>query len=98
MPLMIETLAAAMNRAGSADPTAVAHALEGIRFDNGFHASWMRADDHQLIQPLYVMQMDKAGTSGVHFDNEGSGYGFRTVLALPAERTVLPTVCKMQRP
>jgi branched-chain amino acid transport system substrate-binding protein len=42
--------------------------------------------------------MDKAGTSGVHFDNEGSGYGFRTVLALPAERTVLPTVCKMQRP
>ncbi|WP_233850559.1 branched-chain amino acid ABC transporter substrate-binding protein [Paraburkholderia sp. HD33-4] len=98
MPLMIDTLAAAMNRAGSADPTAVAKALEGIRFDNGFHASWMRADDHQLIQPLYVMQMDKAGTPGVHFDNEGSGYGFRTVLALPAERTVLPTVCRMRRP
>jgi branched-chain amino acid transport system substrate-binding protein len=98
MPLMIETLAAAMNRAFSADPTAVARALEGIRFDNGFHASWMRADDHQLIQPLYVMQMDKAGTAGVQFDNEGSGYGFRTVLALPAERTVLPTVCRMHRP
>lgn len=98
MPLMIETLAAAMNRAGSADPTAVAKALEGIRFDNGFHASRMRADDHQLIQPLYVMEMDKAGTPGVHFDNEGSGYGFRTVLALPPERTVLPSVCKMKRP
>lgn len=98
MPLMIETLAAAMTRAGSADPTAVAKALEGIRFDNGFHASWMRADDHQLIQPLYVMEMAKAGAPGVHFDNEGSGYGFRTVLALPPERTVLPTVCKMQRP
>ncbi|EIF32394.1 ABC-type branched-chain amino acid transport system, periplasmic component [Burkholderia sp. Ch1-1] len=98
MPLMIETLAAAMSRAGSADPTAVARALEGIKFDNGFHASWMRADDHQLIQPLYVMEMDKAGTPGVHFDNEGSGYGFRTVLALPPERTVLPTVCRMKRP
>jgi branched-chain amino acid transport system substrate-binding protein len=98
MPLMIETLAAAMNRAGSADPTAVARALEGIRFDNGFHASWMRTEDHQLIQSLYVMEMDKAGTPGVHFDNEGSGYGFRTVLALPAERTVPPTVCKMKRP
>jgi branched-chain amino acid transport system substrate-binding protein len=97
MPLMIETLAAAMNRARSADPAAVARALEGIRFDNGFHASYMRADDHQLIQPLYVMQMDKAGQPGVRFDNEGSGYGFRTVLALPPERTVLPTVCKMQR-
>ncbi|MGF6966874.1 branched-chain amino acid transport system substrate-binding protein [Paraburkholderia sp. WC7.3g] len=98
MPLMIETLAAAMNRAGSADPTAVAKALEGVRFDSGFHASWMRADDHQLVQPLYVMLMDKAGTPGVRFDNEGSGYGFRTVLALSAERTVLPTVCRMQRP
>jgi branched-chain amino acid transport system substrate-binding protein len=98
MPLMIETLAAAMNRAGSADPTAVARALEGIKFDNGFHASRMRADDHQLIQPLYVMEMDKAGTPGVKFDNEGSGYGFRTVLALPPERTVPTTVCKMKRP
>ncbi|WP_414696980.1 branched-chain amino acid ABC transporter substrate-binding protein [Paraburkholderia sp.] len=98
MPLMIETLAAAMSRAGSTDPAAVAKALEGIRFDNGFHASWMRADDHQLIQPLYVMEMDKAGTRGVRFDNEGSGYGFRTVLALPADRTVLPTTCRMSRP
>ncbi|WP_233833152.1 branched-chain amino acid ABC transporter substrate-binding protein [Paraburkholderia sp. ZP32-5] len=98
MPLMIETLAAAMTRAGSADPTAVAKALEGMRFDNGFHVSWMRADDHQLIQPLYVMEMGKAGTPGVRFDNEGSGYGFRTVLALPAERTVLPTTCRMSRP
>jgi branched-chain amino acid transport system substrate-binding protein len=98
MPLMIETLAAAMTRAGSADPTAVAKALEGIRFDNGFHASWMRADDHQLIQPLYVMEMDKASTPGVRFDNEGSGYGFRTVLALPAASTVLPTTCRMRRP
>ena len=98
MPLMIETLAAAMTRAGSADPAAVARALEGIKFDNGFHASRMRADDHQLIQPLYVMEMDKAGTPGVHFDNEGSGYGFRTVLALPPERAIPPTVCKMKRP
>jgi len=98
MPLMIETLAAAMNRAKSADPAAVARALEGIRFDNGFHPSWMRADDHQLIQPLYVMEMDKVGTRGVRFDNEGSGFGFRTVLTLPAERTVPASVCKMKRP
>jgi branched-chain amino acid transport system substrate-binding protein len=51
-----------------------------------------------MIQPLYVMEMDKAGTPGVRFDNEGSGYGFRTVLALPPERTVLPTTCRMTRP
>jgi branched-chain amino acid transport system substrate-binding protein len=69
-----------------------------MKFDNGFHSSWMRADDHQMIQPLYVMEMDKAGTPGVRFDNEGSGYGFRTVLALPPERTVPLTTCRMTRP
>jgi branched-chain amino acid transport system substrate-binding protein len=98
MPLMIDMLATAMTRAGSADPTAVARALEGMSSDSGFHASTMRAQDHQLIQPLYVMEMDRAGTSGVRFDNEGSGYGFRTLLALPADKTAPPTTCVMTRP
>jgi len=98
MELLVEMLAAAMNKAGSAQPEAVAKALDGMKFDNGFHPSWMRADDHQMIQPLYVMEMDKAGTPGVRFDNEGSGYGFRTVLALPPERTVPATTCRMTRP
>jgi branched-chain amino acid transport system substrate-binding protein len=95
MPVMIDMLAEAMQRAGSADPTAVARALEGMKFDNGFHASEMRAADHQLIQPLYVMEMDKAGTPGVRFDNEGSGYGFRTLLSVPPGQSALPTTCRM---
>jgi branched-chain amino acid transport system substrate-binding protein len=98
IPLMIEMLAQAMTRAGSADPTAVARALEGMKFDNGFHGSTMRAQDHQLFQPLYVMEMDRAGTPGVRFDNEGSGYGFRTLLALPASKTAQPSSCEMARP
>jgi len=98
MSMMVEMLAQAMTKAGAADPAAVATALEGMRLTNGFHPIWMRADDHQAIQPLYVMQMDKQGTPGVRYDNEGSGYGFRTVLALPAERTVPATVCRMKRP
>ncbi|KIG04699.1 branched-chain amino acid ABC transporter substrate-binding protein [Caballeronia concitans] len=99
MPLMIDMLATAMTRAGSADPLLVARALEGMRFDGyGFHPSTMRASDHQLIQPLYVMEMDKAGAPGVQFDNEGSGYGFRTLLAVPADATAPATTCKMARP
>jgi branched-chain amino acid transport system substrate-binding protein len=99
MPMMIDMLAAAMTRAGSADPLAVARALEGMRFEGGgFHPSTMRAADHQLIQPLYVMEMDKAGAPGVKFDNEGSGYGFRTLLAVPAQATAQATTCKMARP
>ncbi|OXH85930.1 branched-chain amino acid ABC transporter substrate-binding protein, partial [Burkholderia multivorans] len=98
MSEMIEMLAAAIDRAGSADPVAVARALEGLSFDDGFHPARMRAQDHQLIQPLYVMEMDRAGTPGVRFDNEGSGYGFRTVLAVPAARTEAPSTCSMKRP
>jgi branched-chain amino acid transport system substrate-binding protein len=98
MEMLIEMLAQAMTNAGSADPAAVAKALEGMRFDNGFHPMWVRADDHQVIQPLYVMQMDKAGTPGVRNDNEGSGYGFRTVLELPPQRTEPATTCRMKRP
>jgi branched-chain amino acid transport system substrate-binding protein len=101
MVMLVEMLAQAMTKAGSAHPEAVAKALEGMRYtgdEAGFHPMWMRADDHQVIQPLYVMQMDKQGTPGVRYDNEGSGYGFRTVLALPAERTAPATTCKMKRP
>lgn len=98
MELLVEMLAAAINKAGSAQPAAVAKELEGMKFDSGFHPSWMRAEDHQMIQPLYVMEMDKVGAPGVRFDNEGSGFGFRTVLALPPERTVPATTCRMARP
>lgn len=101
MAMLVEMLAQAMTTAGTADPAAVAKALEGLRFagdESGFHPMWMRADDHQVIQPLYVMQMDKQGTPGVRYDNEGSGYGFRTVLELPPERTVPAPVCRMKRP
>ncbi|WP_434718414.1 branched-chain amino acid ABC transporter substrate-binding protein [Paraburkholderia sp. A1BS-2L] len=101
MSMLVEMLAQAMTKAGSAQPEAVATALEGMRFagdESSFHPMWMRADDHQVIQPLYVMQMDKQGAPGVRYDNEGSQYGFRTVLTLPAERTVPATVCKMKRP
>ncbi|MFX1762555.1 branched-chain amino acid ABC transporter substrate-binding protein [Paraburkholderia sp. A1RI-2L] len=101
MSMLVEMLAQAMTKAGSAQPEAVARALEGMRYagdESSFHPMWMRAEDHQMIQPLYVMQMDKQGAPGVRYDNEGSGYGFRTVLTLSAERTVPATVCKMKRP
>ncbi|WP_250439940.1 branched-chain amino acid ABC transporter substrate-binding protein [Caballeronia sp. AZ1_KS37] len=99
MPLMVEMLAAAMTHAKSADPLAVARTLEGMKFDGeGFHPMTVRAEDHQVIQPLYVMEMDKAGTKGVALDNEGSGYGFRTLQSVPADRTAQPTTCRMSRP
>lgn len=98
MQVMIEMLARAIEKAGSADPKAVAYALEGAHYQSAFHTATMRAADHQLIQPLYLMLMQRADSGGIRFDNEGSGYGFRTERFIPAEQTVLPTSCRMQRP
>ncbi|MFM2343069.1 MAG: hypothetical protein RLZZ592_2722 [Pseudomonadota bacterium] len=99
MQVMVEMLAQAIERAGSLDATAVARALAGARFDGralgGLGAGQMRAADHQFIQPLYVSMMQKAGSEGVRFDVEGSGYGFRTVRYLAPEQTAQPHSCKM---
>jgi branched-chain amino acid transport system substrate-binding protein len=95
---MIEMLASAIETARSTEAVAVAHALEGARFQNGFHHATMRASDHQLIQPLYVSVMQKKGEGGVRFDNEGSGYGFKTERFLSEASTALPASCTMVRP
>jgi branched-chain amino acid transport system substrate-binding protein len=102
MHAMVEMLVAAMEKAGSSEATALARALEGARLDApalaAFHQGTMRAADHQFIQPLVVSAMGRVGEPGVRFDNEGSGYGFRTLRAVPAKDTERPHACKMERP
>ncbi|ODV12618.1 MAG: ABC transporter permease [Rubrivivax sp. SCN 70-15] len=102
MQVMIEMLAAAITRAGSAEATAVAHALEGAHYDGrtlgGLEQATMRAADHQLQQPLVVSVMERAGTPGVPHDVEGSGLGFRTLRRFEAEAVAQPEQCRMQRP
>ncbi len=99
MQVMVEMLAQAMERARSTEAGAVAKVLSGARYDGrslgGLGAGTLRAADHQFIQPLYVSVMQKAGTDGVKFDVEGSGYGFRTVRFLSAAQTEQATSCKM---
>lgn len=97
MQMMVEMLARAIEQAGSTDAVKVARALENMRFVNDFHEATVRADDHQVLQPLYVSVMERQG-GAVRFDNEGSGYGFRTVRKLKAAQTTLPTMCRMERP
>jgi branched-chain amino acid transport system substrate-binding protein len=102
MQVMVEMLAAAIERAGSTDAVAVARALEGARFDartlGGLHEAVMRADDHQLQQPLYVSVMDRFGTQGVRTEVEGSGFGFRTLRRLSTEQVTQSHTCRMTRP
>jgi branched-chain amino acid transport system substrate-binding protein len=105
MQLMVEMLATAVAQAGRVDAVAVGRALEGARFDgdrvDGLHGvgpATMRADDHQLQQPLLVSVMDRVGSPGVTVDVEGSGFGFRTVRAYRADEVAQPHACRMQRP
>jgi branched-chain amino acid transport system substrate-binding protein len=76
----------------------VAYALEGMEYPGPAGRSWMRAEDHQLMAPIYVTSLAKAGQSGVRHDNEGTGLGWKTEAKYEAEQTVPPVRCQMQRP
>ena len=88
---------AAVERAGSAEPLKVALALEDMRHQGPTGELWMRAEDHQLQQPLYVATFTKVG-GDVKYDLEDTGYGFRTDMRIEARDTMLPTTCRMERP
>ena len=95
---VIEMLARAMEAAKSTDPLKVALALEGMKFTTFTGEVSMRADNHQLLQPMYISTFTKAGTPGVKYDIERTGLGFRSEGRVEAKDTVMPTTCKMQRP
>ena len=98
MQLMIEALAQSLEKAGTSDSAALAARLEQARVTlTGFQGS-MRASDHQFQQPLQVAVMNKQGAPDVKFDVEGSGYGFRVIKTISAQRAEQPTNCNMMRP
>ena len=97
MQLMVEALAQSIEAAGSVETTAVARQMEKARVQLAGRSGSMRAADHQFQQPLVVGVMDKQGAPGVRFDVEGSGYGFRVVRDLPADKAQQPHSCQMQR-
>jgi branched-chain amino acid transport system substrate-binding protein len=98
MQLMVESLAQAIEKAGTTNPVAVATQLEKTRVTFANQTGTMRASDHQFQQQLVVGVMDKMGSPGVKFDVEGSGYGFRVIKTIPAASAEQPTTCQMQRP
>lgn len=98
MQLMVEALAQAIQTAGTTESIAVARELERASLTFSSQTGHMRAADHQFQQPLVVGVMDRKGSSGVKFDVEGSGYGFRVIKTIAAAAAEAPTTCQMQRP
>ena len=91
---MMEMLVRAIDTAGAPDPLKVALALEDMRHDTPLGEVHMRADNHQLIQPLYLSVL----ADDVPNQIEDTGFGFKTLAKIPAEQTVTETTCRMERP
>jgi branched-chain amino acid transport system substrate-binding protein len=89
-----DMIAAAASKAKSNDPVKLAKALEGMKVNTTVGEAEMRADNHQLLQPMFV----STWSDNVKFDVEKTGLGFKTDVKLNAKDTALPTTCKMQRP
>lgn len=98
MQLMVESLAAAIEKAGKVDAKAIALALEQTKVTMAGQTATMRAADHQVQQPLQVAVMGKQGDPGIPFDVEGSGYGFKVVKSLTPDQAQMPQRCNMARP
>jgi branched-chain amino acid transport system substrate-binding protein len=98
-PRLVNALAMvvdAIEETQSTDPYDIALALEDMHFTsmNG-NEVWMRRDDHQAFQPLYIsVHTDE----GVEFDADNSGYGLVTEHRVSGEQTVVDTTCRMKRP
>jgi len=91
---MWEMFAAAAKKAGSNDPVKVARALEGMKMTTSLGEVEMRADNHQILQPLYVSTLVK----GPKYDAEGTGLGWKSDAKVDGKSTALATTCKMERP
>ena len=91
-------LTTAMAKAKSTDPAKVAMAMEGLEFPGMAGPVTMRKTDHQLQQPVYISQWEKAGAKPYDYSVENTGYNFRTVKTYEAYVASTPTSCQMKRP
>ena len=96
--VVIEMLAQAIDRARSIDPEKVARALEGMNYDWLYGNVQMRADNHQLIQPLFISSVAKVDGKKLRFDADRTGMGWQVERRIEGKDTMMPTTCKMERP
>ncbi|OKO81268.1 branched-chain amino acid ABC transporter substrate-binding protein [Bradyrhizobium sp. NAS80.1] len=89
---------AAAEKANSIDPVKVAAALEDLKFevlDGG--QGFMRKDDHQFFQPIYISSFGKLAANEP-FDEENTGWGWHLVSKVDTPQAMVSTTCKMVRP
>ena len=88
----------AAEEANSLEPTKIAAKLDGMKVTvyNGGEG-FMRADDHQFFQPMYIANLGPIGKDQP-FEEENTGWGWKVIGKSDAQGTILPTSCKMNHP
>jgi branched-chain amino acid transport system substrate-binding protein len=97
--LVVEMFAAALEKAGTDDPVAVAYALEGMTAP-GPHGDKiiMRAENHQIAMPMAVSSIDPNAPIKFVYHDKTFGIGWKTDGWVSTAENTLPTTCQMQRP
>lgn len=94
----VRYLVAGVEKAKSTDAAKVAKAIAGMKMKGASGEDIeMRASDGALQQALYVTNWTKAGTPGVKFDQENTGYGFKTMRYMMPSEASATTTCKMPK-
>lgn len=90
--LLMEMLHAGVMQAKSAEPKRIAAAMAGMQAKTMYGGmAVMPAQDHQLLQDLYVTSFGP----GMKYDEEKTGWGWKTAGMVKAADTALPTSCRM---
>ncbi|MEO7548447.1 MAG: branched-chain amino acid ABC transporter substrate-binding protein, partial [Ramlibacter sp.] len=92
----INLLGAAMAKAKSTNPVAVAKALEGLTIKSFAGDVTMRGSDHQLQQSMFITKWQKAKKG--EYSVEKTGYTFVPIKEMAPYVSSTPTSCQMKRP
>ncbi len=94
----IAFLAKAFKETKSTDPVKVARALEGMKIQSLNGEVEMRKTDHQAQQAVNIAKWVKVDGKTVKYDQENTGYGWKTMALIPTYVATQPTSCQMKRP
>ena len=93
----IEFLVRAIEETRSTNPLTLALAMEGMEFKTiTGNTVKMRADDHQLIEPIRISTQSN---DGITQPMDANGFGMKTVFTVDADVIEnFPHQCEMKRP
>jgi len=95
---IVNMLSKAIKDAKSIDPVKVAFEMEGMKMKSLNGEVEMRKADHQLQEPLYIATWTKVNGKDVRYDQENTGYGWKTNQKIESFVASQPTSCQMKRP